>query len=115
MEVVSRLFQAAAELGLPPRPKLSAMREPVSLIDSFESAGFREVEFTELLITTAFKSFDDLWDPFTRGPGTTQDYVRSLSQEGRAALRERLAAMLPVSPDGSIPLPARAIAVKGRA
>jgi hypothetical protein len=38
----------------------------------------------------------------------------SLSEERRQALRERLRSMLPAERDGSIPLMARAWAVKGR-
>jgi hypothetical protein len=37
----------------------------------------------------------------------------SLNEEARAALRERIRAHLPIVPDGSIPLIARAWAVRG--
>jgi hypothetical protein len=38
----------------------------------------------------------------------------SLTEDGRAALRERLRARLPITEDGTIPLTARAWGVRGR-
>ncbi|MEP7359226.1 MAG: SAM-dependent methyltransferase, partial [Anaerolineales bacterium] len=58
--------------------------------------------------------FDDYWQPFLGGQGPAPAYAMSLSEERRAALRERLRATLPTEVDGSIPLVARAWAVRGR-
>ena len=62
---------------------------------------------------TLFRDFDDYWAPFLRGQGPAPGYAMSLSQERRIALRERLRATLPIVPDGSIHLIARAWAVRG--
>jgi hypothetical protein len=61
-----------------------------------------------------FQNFDDFWVPFLSGQAPAPGYCMSLSEERRQALRERLRSMLPAERDGSIPLMARAWAVKGR-
>ena len=63
-------------------------------------------------IDTVFEDFDDYWSPFLGGQGPAPAYTMSLSVEARAALRERIGANLPVAPDGSIPLVARAWALR---
>jgi hypothetical protein len=53
------------------------------------------------------------WTPFLGGQFPAPDYAMSLDEEARVALRERIRARLPIAPDGSIPLIARAWAVRG--
>ncbi len=64
-------------------------------------------------IDTNFKSFDDFWSPFLGGQGPAPSYVMSLNEEKRARLRDKIRASLPFALDGSIPLVARAWAVRG--
>lgn len=64
-------------------------------------------------VPTVFRDFDDYWTPFLGGQGPAASYAVALSVERRAALRERLRTDLPVAADGSIPLAARAWAVRG--
>ena len=54
------------------------------------------------------------WNPFLGGQGPAPSYAMSLSEERRVALRDRIRATLPIESDGSIPLIARAWAVRGR-
>ena len=61
-----------------------------------------------------FKDFDDYWTPFTLGAGPAPGYCMSLPPERRERLREKLSETLPQGADGSIPLSARAWAVKSR-
>jgi hypothetical protein len=68
-----------------------------------------------LEVPTRFRDFDDYWAPFLVGQGPAPGYVTSLDAARRAALREELRARLPVAADGSIPLAARAWAVRGTA
>jgi hypothetical protein len=56
-----------------------------------------------------------LWAPFLRGGAPAPAYCLSLDEPGRAALRERLRATLPVAADGGIGLSARAWMVRGSA
>lgn len=79
----------------------------------FESAGLRGVEVTAIEVPTVFRDFDDYWTPFLAGGAPAPVYCVALPEEARAALRERLRASLPAAPDGSIPLSARAWAVRG--
>lgn len=85
--------------------------EPLS--DLFESFGLNGVEVRPIDIPTDFKNFDDFWNPFLSGQGPAPGYVMSLSEERRDQLRERLYNSLPFAIDGSIPLVARAWAIKG--
>jgi hypothetical protein len=71
------------------------------------------VEVRAIDIQTRFKDFDDYWSPFLGGQGPAPTYAMSLSEERRAALREKIHSGLPIAADGSIPLVARAWAVRG--
>lgn len=75
--------------------------------------GLKEVEVRPIDIATDFQDFDDFWAPFLGGQGPAPGYAMSLSEKQRGALRERIRAGLPFALDGSIPLVARAWAVRG--
>ena len=87
--------------------------DPDKLSDLFGEAGLQRVETRAIDIPTHFKDFDDYWVPFLGGQGPASAYAMSLSEEMRARLREKLQASLPITSDGSIPLIARAWAVRG--
>jgi len=87
---------------------------PQRLIDLFQSVDLREVEARPIDIPTDFRDFDDYWTPFLSGEASAPGYAMSLSEERRAALRERIRSSLPFALDGSIPLIARAWAVRGK-
>ena len=86
---------------------------PEPLRELFQDAGLKQVEVRPIDIATDFQDFDDYWSPFLGGQGPAPGYVQSLNEERRAALRERIQAGLPFALDGSIPLVARAWAVRG--
>jgi SAM-dependent methyltransferase len=79
----------------------------------FDNAGLQDVEVRPIDVSTDFRDFDDYWSPFLGGQGPAPSYAMSLSEERRTALRERIRASLPFALDGSIPLVARAWAVRG--
>lgn len=87
--------------------------KPGPLKHLFESAGLQNVEVRSIDISTKFRDFDDYWTPFLGGQFPAPDYAMSLDEEARVALRERIRAHLPIATDGSIPLIARAWAVRG--
>jgi len=64
-------------------------------------------------VPTPFRDFDDYWPPFLGGQGPAPAYAMSLPEDRRVALRERIRSTLPIAPDGSIRLTARAGAVRG--
>jgi hypothetical protein len=86
---------------------------PEPLRELFQGAGLKQVEVRPMDIATDFQNFDDYWSPFLGGQGPAPGYAQSLSDERQAALRERIQAGLPFALDGSIPLVARAWAVRG--
>jgi SAM-dependent methyltransferase len=86
---------------------------PEPLAQLFKAAGLYDVEVRAITIPTIFRDFDDYWYPFLGGEGPAGAYAISLKEEDRAALRERIRASLPIEPDGSIHLTARAWAARG--
>jgi len=87
---------------------------PGALTALFEkNGGLRDVRCEPLEITTTFSHFDDYWRPFLGGTGPAPSYVASLSADARARLERALEQSLPRNPDGTIPLTARAWAVRG--
>jgi hypothetical protein len=78
-------------------------------------AGLDNVAVQAIEVPTVFADFDDYWRPFLGGQGPAPGYARSLTEEHRSALRDLLRARLPSGPHGSIPLTARAWAVRGTA
>ena len=117
MQMIRHFFDAAAALD-PNAVELDEGRRfpichPDALSQLFESAGLHNVEVRPIEVPTVFRDFDDYWSPFLGGQGPAPGYAMSLSDERRLALRERIRAELPMAADGSIPLVARAWAVRG--
>jgi|SRR5688572_1768633 len=118
MELMRYFWDAAVELD-PAAFDLDEGRRfplcrPDPLAELFAQAGLHEVQVHPIDVPTRFRDFDDYWSPFLGGQAPAPGYAMSLSEERRAALRERIRAKLPVSNDGSIDLIARAWAVRGR-
>jgi SAM-dependent methyltransferase len=119
MQLLQHFWNAAAALD-PAATDLDEGRrfpicQPAPLKELFQHAGLRDVAVRPIDISTDFRDFDDYWSPFLGGQGPAPGYAMSLSEERRAALRERIRNALPFAPDGSIPLVARAWAVRGAA
>ena len=91
----------------------SPIRRPGPLAALFRDGGLDKVDVRAIDVPTPFRDFDDYWTPFLGGQGSAPSYLMSLSAEHRDVLRECLRASLPTAPDGSIPLMARAWAVRG--
>jgi hypothetical protein len=117
MQFMRHFWNAAAALD-PAASDLDEGRRfricnPTALTELFESAGIRYIETLPIDISTDFKNFDDFWKPILGGQGSAPGYAMSLSEENRARLKKRLYNSLPFALDGSIPLVARAWAIKG--
>ena len=87
---------------------------PDALQQLFVCAGLDEVHVAALSIVTRFSSFDDYWQPLLAGQGSAPNYLASRSDSTREAIRERLRKSLPATPEGTIELPAKAWAIRGR-
>lgn len=108
------LFWAAArelEPGVHDESRLAGVREG-HLAELFEAAGLREVEATVLSADLEHSSFEEWWEPYTRGVGPAGEYVTGLDPARQAELRERCRARLPTAP---FVVTARAWAARGLA
>ncbi len=117
MELLRYFWNAAAAIDPTARDLDEGLRFPICAPDAlerlFQTSGLSNVEVIPIDIATHFRDFEDYWIPFVGGQGPAPGYVLSLPEETRAQLRERIRASLPFATDGSIPLSARAWAVKG--
>ena len=118
MEMMRYFWEAAVALD-PGAQDLDEGRrfpicQPKPLAELFAQAGLSQVQVRAIEVATDFHDFEDYWSPFLGGQGPAPGYAISLSEERRAALRERLRCDLPVAKDESIHLIARAWAARGR-
>ena len=102
---------AALDPGAVDESKLPGAREG-QLTELLGSAGLVEVEEVGLSVDRDFASFDDWWEPFTRGVGPAGAYVGKLDPDRQARLRERCRSALT---DGPFSLKAVAWAARGLA
>jgi SAM-dependent methyltransferase len=118
MQFIRRFWDAAIEVDPAAAALDQGARFPIAapgpLAAAFSSAGFDDVATLGIEVPTVFTDFDDYWTPFLGGTGTAPAYVASLSDTQVDAMRERLRTSLPIEPDGSIRLVARAWAARGR-
>jgi SAM-dependent methyltransferase len=118
MELMRYFWDAAVALD----PHAAALDEgnrfplchPDRLEALFRTSGLGDVRSRAIDITTRFVDFDDYWSPFLGAQGPAPGYAMSMHEDRRARLRDRIRRSLPVGPDGSIALTARAWAVCGR-
>jgi SAM-dependent methyltransferase len=106
-------WDAARELepGVHDESRLAGVREG-HLAELFEAAGLREIEATVLFADLEHTSFEEWWEPYTRGVGPAGEYVAGLDPGRQAELRERCRALLPAPP---FVVTARAWAARGLA
>lgn len=116
MELMRAFWDAATALN-PAAGDLSEDRRfpfctPDGLTALARDAGLTRIDCAPIEAATVFRDFDDYWHPFTLGAGPAPGYCASLDPEARQRLKDRLDGSLPRGADGSIPLKARAWAVK---
>lgn len=82
--------------------------------DLWKKAGLVNVQEAPLVIDQAFSSFNDYWEPFTKGAGPGGAYVVSLSPDRRQQLEARMRnRLLGGRQDGPFALTARAWCIRG--
>lgn len=117
MELIRYFWDAATDLDTSVAELAEGYRFPLCQPDRLRSlwtdAGLESVTTEPIEVPTVFADFADYWKPFLGGQGPAPGYAMSLPEAHRDALRDLLHARLPVGPDGSIALTARAWAVKG--
>ena len=118
MQLVRSFWQAAIALdpvaAAHDQGRQFPICQPEPLTRLFRVADLRTIDVHAIDIPTRFRDFDDYWLPhLLGGSGVAQRYVATLGETQRTALRDQLEATLPIAADGSIPLSARAWAVRG--
>jgi SAM-dependent methyltransferase len=103
------LDPAASELA---EDRRFAFCTPEGLSALLRGAGLARIDCRPIEVPTVFKDFEDFWHPFTLGAGPAPGYCASLEPQARQRLKDKLLASLPRRDDGSIPLKARAWALK---
>ncbi len=116
MEMLRYFWDAAVALDPDAGPLDEGIRFPVCQPDALtqlcRQAELRKIEVAGIEAAMAFSGFADYWSPFLGGQGPAPSYVARLDPSSRRALEERLRAALPLRPDGSLSLVARAWAVR---
>lgn len=119
MEFLRHFWNAAKAVDESARERDEGERFPLcrpeALLEVFHASGLHNVRCEPIEITTEFASFEDYWRPFLGGTGPAPSYVASLDDTRRQELARRLEPMLPRGAGGTIPLKARAWAVRGTA
>lgn len=118
MELLRRFFDAA--IAVHARDAADAdegarfpLCRPGPLGGAFTRAGFRDVVVEPIDVTGSYADFDALWSPFLGGVGAAPTYLAGLDAETQARIREHLRSTVPIRPDGSILVTARAWSVRG--
>ncbi len=116
VEFVHAFWSAATVLNPDDRDlsedKRFAFCTPDGLLDLASRAGLASVECIPIEVPTVFKDFEDYWHPFTLGAGPAPGYFAKLDLDARQRLREKLNSSLARRVDGTIPMKARAWAIK---
>lgn len=96
---LSAFWSAARELdpGVHDESGFAGAREG-HLGQLFTAAGLCDVENTTVSARVEFATFDEWWEPFTRGVGPAGGHVASLDADRRAELRETCRRLLPAAP-----------------
>jgi SAM-dependent methyltransferase len=88
---------------------LAGVREG-HLGELFEAAGLHDIAATELWVSREHATFDDWWEPFTKGVGPAGSFLASLGAERQLELRETCRSSIPTTP---FVVKARAWAARG--
>ncbi len=117
MDFLNHFWDAAAELDSTATAYHEGRRFPdangAMLQKLFTETGFTDIAVAPIEIETHFADFEDYWQPFLGGQGPAPTYLLALDEADRTKLYDAIYARLPVQADGSIPMVARAWAVKG--
>jgi hypothetical protein len=87
---------------------------PEDLTRLVADAGMRSPEWTAIEVPTVFRNFEDFWRPFTLGAGPAPGYCSTLDPAERRRLEDELRGGLTSRDDGTIPMKARAWAVRAQ-
>ena len=81
------------DASAPDEARLAGAREG-HLAQLCEQAGLKQIEPSKLSVTVSFGSFEDWWEPYTRGVGPAGAYVAGLDSYHLVQLRDRCQQLL---------------------
>jgi SAM-dependent methyltransferase len=114
MELLRRFYDAArAVRSDAPDERHLRFGGRGEIAELLDAEGFEEVAEDELLVSSTYPDFDELWDSLLGGAGPVGAYCASLDDSDRAALRAELFTRLG-EPSGGFSLRATAFAARGR-
>ncbi len=99
----------AQDPGVADESQLAGAREG-HLGELFDAAGLHDIRETSLSADLEHATFEEWWEPFTRGVGPAGAYVARLDPERQTALRDECRALIPTAP---FTITARAWAARG--
>ncbi len=99
----------AQDPGVADESLLAGAREG-HLGELFDAAGLHDIRETSLSADLEHATFEEWWEPFTRGVGPAGAYVARLDPERLTALRDECRALIPTAP---FTITARAWAARG--
>lgn len=118
MEMMRHFWDAASQIDPAAKEMDSGQRfaicKPERLRASFQAVDLRAIEVIPIDVPTLFRDFDNYWLPFLGAQGSVSKYLHGLNDKMLTLTRDQLQRQLPTMEDGSIPLIARAWAVKGK-
>lgn len=116
MQMMRHFWSAAVETDPAAADLDEGKRFPIANLTAlrslFEETGLQQIVTDVIDISTTFADFDAFWHPFLLGQGPAPTYVQSLTDAARQELREAVRRRLPIQPDGTISMIARALAIK---
>lgn len=116
-ELINSLWDAALSLdsSAPQKRDMPGIYGTApELVSLWTAADIRNIEVKNIVFPCGFDSFDDFWQPLTEGQGPAGVYLRSISEDNRKVLRDRLRQNLMGSrTEGPFTLKAKAWAVRG--
>lgn len=113
MVLLGTFWKAAGALDRDAPSEERFFGRPEELLELWRSQGLDQVEVEALEVSAHYADFDELWATFLLGVGPSGGYATSLDEDRRNALREEYRRRLG-EPVGSLTVPARAWAVRGR-
>ena len=116
MTMLKTFWDVVDELDRGPKPaeEPNPLLGPQSLQQLWQDAGLVDIRFQPLVIDMKFASFDDYWQPFSRGQGPAGAYVAQASPAMRADIAHELRRRFSIAdPRAPFTITARAWAIRG--
>jgi SAM-dependent methyltransferase len=113
MKLLGTFWESARALQPGTAESETSAFDEVRLDALWRGAGLGDVEVDEIVVSTRYEDFDELWDTFLLGAGPAGQYLISQPPDRQSAIRTEYFSRAG-EPAGSFELDARAWAVRGR-